>query len=155
MPRTMIPFRDGALVPFEDLYKEMDQLLHQFWGQGEGRGQGPAQPMLTPINLVETEQGYEVTVDLPGVKAEDVHVEIHEGQLVVSGERKSEAKEEGKTFHRVERRYGTFRRVVSLPTTINEQAISAEYTDGVLKVHLPKSEKLKPTRIQVTPGKQA
>jgi HSP20 family protein len=133
----------------------MDQLINQVWGGARSEGQGPSQPLLAPVNLVESADGFEVTVDLPGVKPEDVQVEVHEGQLIVSGERKSEAKTEGKTFHRVERRYGAFRRVLGLPTAVNDQAITADYSDGVLKVHLPKSEKVKPTRIQVNAQNQS
>lgn len=156
--RTLIPFRESGFAPLEDLYKEFDHLVQNFLGNGneEGRNNVVGPRLLAPVNLAETEAGYEVTVDLPGVKAEEVNVEVNDGQLTISGERKSEEKQEGKTYHRVERRYGAFRRVVNLPASVDEAKISAQYTDGVLRIHLPKSEKVKPTRIQVSaPGTQA
>ena len=91
-----------------------------------------------------------VTVDLPGIDPENVTVELHENRLTVSGRRDSEHTQEGKTFHRVERHHGEFRRVVTLPTAVEESKISAAYDKGVLVVTLPKSEKLKPHRVPIS-----
>jgi HSP20 family protein len=101
------------------------------------------------LNVAESDNAYEVTVDLPGVKPEDVSVELHENQVTISGKREVEHEETGRTFHRIECRSGEFRRVVALPVPVDETKISADYHQGVLKVVLPKSEKVKPTRITV------
>jgi HSP20 family protein len=100
-------------------------------------------------NIAETETEYEVTVDLPGMKPEDLHVEIKGDQLWLSGERKHEQEEKGKTFHRIERRYGRFERVIPLACPTDEAKISAEYKDGVLRVTVPKAEEARPRRIEV------
>lgn len=147
MKRTMIPWRGGSIRPWEDLYKEVDNLVDQFFGN-EGRPAG-TEIFAPRMNIAETEGEYEVTVDLPGMKPEDVHVEVHDGQLTLSGSRQSEKEESGKTFHRVERHFGEFRRAIAIPLPVDESRVSAAYVDGVLHVKLPKSEKVKPTRIEV------
>jgi HSP20 family molecular chaperone IbpA len=76
------------------------------------------------VNFAETEKGYEVSVELPGMKPEDVHVEFKDGHLWITGERKSEVEEKGKTFHRVERRYGSFRRVIAIGNEVIYRAPS-------------------------------
>jgi HSP20 family protein len=100
-------------------------------------------------NLAETEMGYEVTVELPGMKPEDFHVEFKGGELWITGEKKEEQVEKGKMFHRIERRYGEFRRVIRLPAAINEELVTAEYKDGVLRIAVPKIAEAKAKRVAV------
>jgi HSP20 family protein len=100
-------------------------------------------------NIAETENDIELTVELPGVKPEDVHVELHDGELWVRGEMKDETQEKGKTFHKVERRYGEFRRVLPLPAAADKEKVDARMTNGVLKVMIPKTEKARPKAIPV------
>lgn len=147
MSRSLRQWRGTGVRPLDDLYKEMDSLVQHFFG--DQNGGNVVRDFVPSIDVSENEQGYEITADLPGLKPEDVSVELHENQLTISGKRESQEEEKDKTFHRVERRYGEFRRVVSLPTQVDEHKIAAQYQNGVLKISLPKSEKLKPTRIQV------
>jgi HSP20 family protein len=100
-------------------------------------------------NLAETATDLELTGELPGVKPEDGHVELHDGELWVTGEMKDETEEKGKTFHKVERRYGEFRRVLPLPAEADKEKVEARLTDGVLKVLIPKTEKARPKAIPV------
>jgi HSP20 family protein len=130
----------------DELYKEMDHLVHQFLSDDTGSN---GRDFVPTLNVAESDNAYEVTVDLPGVKPEDVSVELHENQVTISGKREVEHEEMGRTFHRIECRSGEFRRVVALPVPVDETKISADYHQGVLKVVLPKSEKVKPTRITV------
>ena len=95
-------------------------------------------------NVAETEQAFEVTVDLPGVQPQDVQIEVKEGQLWIAGERKVEVEDKGRTFHRVERRSGRFRRIVPLGTNVDVDRVEASCRDGVLTVTLPKVEAAKP-----------
>lgn len=106
-------------------------------------------------NVVETENAVEVTMELPGMKPEDVKVEMADGRLCVSGEKKEEKEEKGKTFHRVERRTGTFRRMISLPATVEEGKAEATFAAGVLKVALPKSREAAPKAIPVKAAPKA
>ena len=91
------------------------------------------------VDIQETEKEYLVKADLPEVKKEDVKVEYESGILTVEGERKLENEEKGKTFHKIERGYGKFVRRFALPTEVDGTMVSAEFKEGVLNVHLPKS----------------
>jgi HSP20 family protein len=139
----------GETIPrtFARFENEMDRMMESIFGRGERRW--IPEPFVPYVNLVETENELEVTVDLPGLKAEEVKVELREGHLFVSGERKEEMEEEGKTFHRRERRYGAFRRVILLPTPVKEEKVEAEFREGVLRVKFPKIEEVKPKHIEV------
>lgn len=101
------------------------------------------------VDIQETEKEYVVKADLPEVKKEDVKVEFDEGVLTIEGERKQEMEEKGKKFHKVERAYGKFVRRFALPTEVDPAKVSAEFKDGVLNVHLPKSTDSKPKAISV------
>jgi HSP20 family protein len=100
-------------------------------------------------DVAESDVAYEVMVELPGMKPEDFHVEVRDGSLWISGEKKEEEEEKGKTFHRVERRCGEFQRVIPLGGHIDEKAIEATYKEGVLKITVPKTEEAKTKRIEV------
>lgn len=101
------------------------------------------------VSIAETEQGYEFSLDLPGVAAADVELNVHDGKLSISGERKHEESTEEKTWHRVERFHGAFERVFTLPKNVDVEAIEAHHTDGVLTITIPKSEAAKPRKIEV------
>ena len=146
MRRSMIPWSERLPRSLEGFSREMENLFEKFFG-GEGSAVSQAPP--PSMNLAETEEAYEVTLDLPGLKPEEVKVELQSGGLVVSGERKEEAQQEGKTFLRVERRYGSFRRAISLPGAVDEDRIDAEFRDGVLSITLPKTEQQRAKQIQV------
>lgn len=100
-------------------------------------------------NVAETDEQYEVTLDLPGLKAENVQIEFQDDTLAVFGEHQEVAEEKGKKFHRVERTSGKFHRLVTLPDAVNGDKISAEFSEGVLTVTLPKSEAVKPKQIEI------
>jgi len=104
---------------------------------------------LPEANVSETDKAIDVSIDLPGMKPEDVKVELHDRTLTISGERKEENEEEGKTFHRVERRSGSFCRSFSLPMEVDEGSVDAKFEHGVLKIVLPKTEKAAPKKIEV------
>ena len=101
------------------------------------------------VNFAETAAGYEVVADLPGLTAEDVNVEFHDGHLWITGARKEEAEEEGKTYHRVERRFGQFRRVIALGNEVDADSIEASYKDGVLTINVPKIAAAQPKKVEV------
>jgi HSP20 family protein len=127
--------------------EEMDDLFELF-RDGEGMRRGPH--FVPRTNFAETEGEYEVTVDLPGLKPEEVTVEVKDGNLWISGKREEEKEEKGKTYHRVERRYGEFRRVLTLPGPVDREKVVAKFENGVLRIAVPKKEEAKPKRIEVT-----
>ncbi|MBP8154901.1 MAG: Hsp20/alpha crystallin family protein, partial [Nitrospira sp.] len=87
--------------------------------------------------------------ELPEVKKDDVKVTVEDGVLTIQGERKQEKEDKGTKYHRIERSYGRFVRSFTLPDSVDESKVKAEYVDGVLLLHLPKSEKAKPKQIDV------
>jgi HSP20 family protein len=101
------------------------------------------------VDIQETDTEYVIKADLPEVKKEDVKVEFNDGVLSVEGERKQEKEEKGKKFHKIEREYGKFVRRFALPTEIDASKLTAEFKDGVLNMHLPKSPDSKPKAISV------
>jgi HSP20 family protein len=152
MTRSLAPWRKERMLPrpFERLFEEIEYMMGRFWDGGNG-GFLPAtvESFYPTANLAETEGQFEVTLDLPGMKPDEIKVEMHQGNLLISGERKEEKEEKGKTYHRVERSYGEFRRTIALPAAVDEGKIDAKFCDGVLRVTLPKSEKVKPKQITV------
>jgi HSP20 family protein len=101
------------------------------------------------VDIMEDEAGYVIKAELPEVKKEDVKLTVQDGVLMLSGERKFVKEEKDKKYHRVERAYGSFVRSFSLPEDADEDKVTADFKDGVLQVHLPKSEKARPKNIEV------
>src|SRR5204862_4414190 len=89
------------------------------------------------VDISEDDQGYLLKADLPEIKKDDVRVTVEDGILSVSGERKTQKEDQKKKFHRIERSFGTFRRSFTLPEDADSTKVTAEFREGVLKVHLP------------------
>ncbi len=133
--------------PFTALREEMNDLRSQLVGEGDEGWLAGA--MVPALDMSETDNAIDVRMDLPGIAAKDVDIQVNGNRLTVAGERKEEKEEKGKTFHRVERHYGNFSRTVTLPCAVNESEVAAEYKDGVLTIKLPKSEDSKAHKIKV------
>lgn len=101
------------------------------------------------VDIAEDAKEYLIKVELPEVAKDDVKVTVESGTLTISGERKAEKEEKGRKFHRVERYYGRFERSFSIPEDAEADNVKAEFKDGVLRVHLAKSEKARPKQIEV------
>jgi HSP20 family protein len=138
--------------PFREL-EEVSSRLNRFFAQPFGfrtEGNGNLLAEWTPaVDFEESDREYLLKADLPDVKKEDVKVEILDGVLSVQGERKHEKEEKGRKFHRIERAYGRFERTLSLPSDIDAAKVSAEFANGVLNVHLPKSPTAKREAVEV------
>jgi HSP20 family protein len=102
-----------------------------------------------PVDITETPSEYQLKVDLPEVQKDDVRIDVDSGQLRIEGERRKEQEEKGRRMHRVERYYGSFLRTFVLPQDVDDTKIGAEFKDGVLCVHLPKSEKAQQASRQI------
>jgi HSP20 family protein len=140
-----------------DPVKEMEELhnrLSNLFGRtparlGEGKEESITVAEWAPlVDITEDDKEYIIKTELPEVKKEDVKVSVENGLLTIVGERKFE-KEENKKYHRVERAYGRFIRSFVLPEGVDPDKVNAEFRDGVLKVHLAKSEQTKPKQIEV------
>jgi HSP20 family protein len=126
--------------------REFDQLVSEFF-PGYQNTAGPSS-WATPWDVVETNEAFELMIDLPGIMPEDVQVEFNDGVLTVSGERKVVEAVEGRKVHRSERRAGPFSRSVKLPEVDGER-ISAQFKHGVLTVVAPKIPAVTPRKIEV------
>jgi HSP20 family protein len=140
-----------------DPVKEMEELhnrLSNLFGRtparlGEGKEESITVAEWAPlVDITEDDKEYIIKTELPEVKKEDIKVSVENGLLTIVGERKFE-KEENKKYHRVERAYGRFMRSFVLPEGVDPDKVNAEFRDGVLKVHLAKSEQTKPKQIEV------
>ena len=101
------------------------------------------------LDAFEDKDKYTVSIEVPGLKKDDLNVTVHDGVLTISGERKTEKDVKEGTVHRTERYYGKFSRSVSLPAAVRADKVSAAYKDGVLTVEVPKAEEAKPKTIEV------
>lgn len=130
------------------LWDEFDRMFENFFdatpaaysaGYSNGRLMRPA------YDIEETESHYVLSFDLPGMKQEDINIEVQDRVLSISGERKREEK----SVRHSERFYGRFERQFSLPDNVNADAVEANYENGVLKIALPKLEEVKPKKVQI------
>lgn len=135
--------------PLQEL-NEVQNRLASFLGRSVG-GEGAASvPDWTPlVDVSEDNTQYLIKAELPEVKKEDLKVLIENGVLRISGQRMFEKDEEGKKYHRLERAYGTFERSFVLPESCKPEGMTADYKEGMLTVHIPKSEDATPRMIEV------
>jgi len=132
---------------FEDMADRMNQLVgRNAPGAGETLITGAWSPI---VDIQESEKEYLIKAELPEVKKEDVKVTVKDGVLALEGERRLEKEEKNKKFHRVERSYGQFLRCFTMPEDADPKTVRADFKDGVLNVHLLKSEAAKAKRVEV------
>jgi HSP20 family protein len=151
--------RKKALTqPLAEFHREMDRAFDNFFRGfdlpsvfGE-KGDGGLVPK---VDVSETDKEVQVTAEMPGMDEKDVEVTLSGGNLTIKGEKKAEKEEKKKEFHRVERSYGLYQRVIPLPCEVEEGKVSAEFSKGVLNITLPKSAnaKAKSKKIPVKPSK--
>jgi HSP20 family protein len=140
-------------VELEDVSKQLNRIFNKFPARIE-----PGRELLTMadwqprVDITETDTAYLIKGEIPGVNKEDIKVNIENGMITMSGERKQEKEEKNKKFHRIERSYGSFMRSFRVPDNVDESAIKAEVKDGMLNVTMPKSAqaKAKSTNVPVT-----
>jgi HSP20 family protein len=143
--------------PWKEI-EEMEKRLSTVLGRIPIAGGGEKKEAITVaewsplVDITEDDKEYVIKAEIPEMKKEDIKVNVHEDVLTISGERKYEKEEKGKKYHRVERAYGSFVRSFTLPEDADGSKVSAEYKDGLLKVHVPKSEKATPKSIEVKIG---
>jgi HSP20 family protein len=151
-----------ALVRWEpvreltSLQNEMNRLFNTFFdtpATSPGNG-GTLRRWVPAMDLVETDDAFVLKADLPGLSEEDVHIEVEDNVLTISGERKAEHEEKKEGYFRVERAYGSFRRSLTLPEGVNANAVQASFNRGVLEVRIPKPEERKPRRVSIKVGEQ-
>jgi HSP20 family protein len=140
------PFRE-----LEDLRAQLNELVS---GQKQLQTPGGRETMtvadwIPAVDITETEVEYLIKAELPEIKKEDVKLTVQDGVLTLRGERKREREEKAQRFHRMERSYGVFMRRFTLPDGVDEESLRAEFKDGMLWLHLPKSTKAQPRAVEV------
>ena len=143
--RTFDPLRDfGSLQ--ERINRLFDDTLSRVSEGDEDMAKGAWAPA---VDIHEAADGYTVTADLPGVKKEDIDVDLKDGTLTIKGEKKLEEKTPKENYIRIERSYGKFVRSFVLPNNVDPDKIKAAYKDGSLELHIPKKEEAKPKQIKI------
>jgi HSP20 family protein len=131
-------------LPLRDAVSQLlgESFVHPPMGRRE-EGFAPA------IDVSETPNAFIVEAAVPGLKSEDLNVSVENNVLTISGEIRHEAESGERNYHRIERRYGKFQRVLTLPNTVKTDAINASLTNGVLRLEIPKADEVKPRRINI------
>jgi HSP20 family protein len=129
------------------LQSEMNRLFNAFFEGGDR--DATARRWAPAMDLIEADNHLILRADLPGLSEKDVKIEVQDNVLTVSGERKAEQEDKTDGYYRIERAFGSFSRSLTLPQGIDADAISADFTDGVLEVRIPKPEQRKPHRVAI------
>jgi HSP20 family protein len=148
--------------PFQDLRTAQDEMAQMnptlahalgLHTQQQDKARARTTAWAPALDISERKDAYLVTVELPGLKPEDLDITMEDGLLTIQGERQLTSQSSEQRFHRVERRYGAFRRSITLPAHVMAEGIQASFEDGVLQLLVPKAEEATPKRIQVRPGR--
>lgn len=139
------PFRE-----LEEVHNRLSSVFEAGFPRSREREQGLLSAAWAPlVDISEDDKSYQIKVELPDMKREDIKVNVENGILTISGERVREQEEEGRKYHRVERAYGSFVRNFTLPQNVDSNKVNASYRDGVLNVNIEKSESARPKSIEV------
>lgn len=154
---TPVPVKQGAGLPTRPfsaamgtLQREIDRLFDDF--SPMFAGSRAAAEVKCRMDLAETRDGLELTVELPGMDEKDVNVSVADGALTVSGEKKFESERKDKTYQVIERGYGSFSRTIALPPSVKPEDIRASMSKGVLKVVIPAPARPEAKKIEVKPA---
>jgi HSP20 family protein len=135
---------------FTKMQSRINSLFDEAFDRANGHAQAYSGMCSPPVDILESRDSYLIRVELPGMKKEEISVEFKEGALTLSGDKKFEEPAEGVTYHRSERTAGKFARSFYLPQTIKQDGINASFRDGILEIHVPKSDEAKPKQIAIS-----
>jgi len=145
---TLIRYRrrmPSALAAFRE---EVNDLFSRFF-EGEGWPFSREGGWTPALDIAERDDAIVVEAELPGMSAEDIDISVEGDTLIIRGEKMQQREEKGETYYHTERRYGSFKRTIPLPSTVEADKIEATHKDGVLKITLPKSQASLPKKIKV------
>ena len=141
--------------PFRDVLTLQNRLNSMFQDYGRVSGENDlvtTAAFVPPVDVYEDEHKIVLKLEVPGLKQEDLDIQLENNSLTVKGERKFEKEEKEENFHRIERRYGSFFRSFTVPNTVNTESVKANYDAGVLRIELEKRAEAKPKQIKVQIG---
>ena len=133
------PNTDLFSKPFHDI---LDEIFNDVHSREES--------FLPNIDIAETDQSFEIEAQLPGIKKDDITVDLENNRLTISGERKFEKEDKNKKYHRMETQYGSFTRSFQLPDSIDQDSIKATFNDGILSISIDKSEEKAKKQIEIS-----
>jgi HSP20 family protein len=139
--------------PFDGLnrlHSRINDLFDENFGRARALPSATTGVWLPPVDILESKDAYLIRAELPGMKKEDFNLEVNDGPLTLSGERKAESLTDGVEYHRNERIHGRFSRSFYLPQTVKQEEIRANCRDGMLEIHVPKVEEAKPRQIAIS-----
>ena len=132
------------------LHNEMGRIFGDLFASQDSETSAEETSWMPTVDIAESQDNFEIRAELPGVTENDVNISVTDNRLTIKGEKHQEDETDGKNYHRVERRYGSFQRSFTLPRNVETSNIKAGYTDGVLTLTIPKAEEAKPTEIPIT-----
>ena len=135
---------------FSRLHNHFNELFDESVNRAQTLPSTNAGGWLPPVDILESQDAYLIRAELPGIKKDAVVLEVNDGTLTLSGERKSEALTDGVEYQRNERVSGKFSRSFYLPQTVKQDGIKATYRDGILEIQVPKTEEAKPRQIDIS-----
>src|ERR1035437_3383883 len=140
------PFREVASLQnrFNTLFRDLK----------DAEGPLTTAAFVPAVDIYEDDKKVVLKLEVPGIEEKDLDVRVENNTLTVKGERKFEKEEKEENFHRIERRYGSFYRAFTLPSTVVTENVGASYNAGVLKLELKKKPEAQPKQIQINVGKQ-
>ncbi|WP_018871921.1 Hsp20/alpha crystallin family protein [Thioalkalivibrio sp. ALJ16] len=149
----VVPARREGSDPLLRLHREMDRMFEDFFGTGSGPGGPDSGPLLLRprVDIAETGTDYRITVEVPGIEESAIDLTLDGDELIISGEKGQETEDEDAGYHRVERRYGQFRRILSLPGDADSAAIQARFRNGVLKIDTPRRKQADGAQVRRIP----
>jgi HSP20 family protein len=142
--------------PFRDVLALQNRMNSLFQDYSRGQGEGDAlstAAFVPPVDVYEDEHNIVLKLEVPGMKENELDIQLENNLLTVKGERKFEKEEKEENFHRIERRYGSFYRSFTIPNTVNPESVKASYEAGVLRIELAKRAEAKPKQIKVEIGR--
>ncbi len=146
------PVRELATIPSSilSMQQEINRMFDRFF-RGGVLDEGDLFPStwMPAVDLLEKDDEFVAKVELPGVHKDDVKVTLHDNILTIRGEKKEERESKDSNYHRLERSYGSFQRSFTLPTSVRQDKVEAEFRDGVLTITMPKAEEAKRKQIEV------
>ncbi len=131
------------------LHNEMGKIFGDLFASQENETSGDSTSWMPTVDISETENGFELLAELPGVTKDDVHISVKDDLLTIKGEKRQEKTDDSKDYRRIERHYGSFERKFTLPPKVEADNIKAEFKDGVLTLSIPKPEDVKPKEIPI------
>jgi HSP20 family protein len=136
--------RWDPLRELDVLQTDISRLFNSFFHRSDGAGR-----WIPALDVVESEEEIVLRCDLPGLKEEEVRIEVRGGRLTIAGERQAQSEHDGEGYHRIERSFGAFRRTIAVPESLDPDQVKAQIRDGVLEVHIPKPAEPEVHRIEV------